>query len=115
MCAAPSRESEFRVRIALQYLNSHYTQPDFCLSTLAREVGISPAHLSRLLAAHTGTGFRKQLRAVRMKSAADLLRDPRLSVKEVAAAVGYIYTSTFDRDFRAHFGINPIDYRCSIT
>lgn len=106
------KASGFRARLAVQYLSANYLQRGFSLSALAKQVGISPTHLSRIFLAYTGVGFRTQLRSLRMKCAIDLLRDPQRSVKEVAVAVGYSHTSSFDRDFRIHFGTSPVDYRC---
>jgi AraC-like DNA-binding protein len=50
---------------------------------------------------------------MRTRHAATLLRG-RLTIKEVAAAVGYQSTGELDRHFRTAFGATPSEYRLAI-
>jgi len=55
--------------------------------------------------------FHEQLRAVRMTRATQLLTDSALTIKEIAAAVGYPSSAGFDREFRRVFATAPLEYR----
>lgn len=102
----------FRVRTALAYLRQSYQNSGLCLSSAAKQAGVSPWYLSRLFRLCTRRGFREHLKGVRMERAAEMLRNPTLAVKEVAWAVGYKHVSCFDRDFRARYGKPPVAFRC---
>jgi two-component system response regulator YesN len=51
------------------------------------------------------------LARLRMIKARELLRDDRLSVKEVASQVGYTDGHHFAREFRRFDGMSPSQYR----
>ena len=51
------------------------------------------------------------LKELRMKHAADLLVTTELSIKEIAAAVGYRKTKKFSPMFKASYGVTPTQYR----
>ncbi|MBY0493039.1 MAG: helix-turn-helix domain-containing protein [Cyanobacteria bacterium] len=60
-----------------------------------------------------GCSFPLILAAVRITRAEDLLLcEPFLSVKEVAARVGFRSTSAMDRAFRRGLGVAPSGIRC---
>jgi AraC-like DNA-binding protein len=100
-------------RLALTELRASYTDPTASLASIAARVGVSPGHLGRVLKRDTGRGFRGHLTRLRTRRAAGLLRG-RMTVKEVAAAVGYLSTGELDRHFRAAFGATPSEYRLAI-
>jgi len=81
----------------------------------AGELGISSGHLSRLFKQETGFTFVDYLTQVRVKRAAELLRDPRVRVYEVADLVGYSDPRYFAGVFRKITGMTPREYRDSIV
>jgi AraC-like DNA-binding protein len=81
------------------------------LTSVARKLALSPCHLSRLLRRFTRAGFVDLLRTIRMKRAEFLLREHRLSVKEIAFTLGYSGTAAFDRDFRHTHYSSPTRWR----
>jgi AraC-like DNA-binding protein len=95
------------VQIALKMIDEHYADPDLTLTDLGRHLQMSPWHTSRVLSLHTGVGFRGHLRTRRMGEAQRLLRERRLSVKEISARVGFHSPSTFCRQFKAVTGRTP--------
>jgi len=100
-------------RLALAELRASYMDPETSLASVADGVGVSAGHLGRVLKRCTGRGFRAHLTRLRTRRAASLLRG-RMTVKEVAAAVGYQSTGELDRHFRAAFGATPSAYRLAI-
>jgi AraC-like DNA-binding protein len=77
------------------------------LNDLAREVGCSPYHLSRLFSKEMGQTMSQYLRHLRLEEAAKLLRSGRFNVTETALEVGYSSLSHFSKAFAEHFGVNP--------
>ena len=86
-------------------------EPDLDAAAIAFEVHVSQRCLGKLLHEHFGLGFRTALRQARVTAARRLLEQSTYSIKEIAAHVGYSWTSQFDRDFRAVCGVTPGQYR----
>ena len=84
---------------------------DLALDDIAHRVASSRRQLQRAYAEIGGTTFRDHLTQVRMERAARLLRTERLSVREVAARVGYRQPAQFAKAFRRHIGLAPSEYR----
>ena len=86
-------------------------QRDWDVTQMAAVIGVSDAQLRRLCASAVGASPRQLLCNLRLQSAAVLLRDPSMRVKEIQARVGIADASHFCRDFRDRFGVSPTEYR----
>jgi AraC-like DNA-binding protein len=104
-----------RIKLVIQLVEQQYERDDPTLSKMAGQVGLSIWYLPRLFKKNTGISFGEFLRDLRLKKAALLLQDPTLSIKEIAAAVGYKYVSDFDHHFKSTYGMQPGEYRRSIS
>jgi AraC family transcriptional regulator of adaptative response / methylphosphotriester-DNA alkyltransferase methyltransferase len=80
---------------------------DLDLDAVARRVASSRRQLQRVFAEVGGTTFRRHLAEVRMRRAAELLREGKLPVGEVARRVGYHQPAQFAKAFRRHHGAPP--------
>lgn len=101
---------ERRVERALEFLAQNYAC-EISLPQLARHVRLSAWHLDRLIVASTGIGFRKHRVVLRISHAARLMIESDLSVKEVAATVGYRSSTQLGRDCARYFGLLPLTIR----
>lgn len=99
------------VRVFQRVLTERFQDPLLNERTVAKAVGISPSHLTRTLTRHTGHGFRWHLRRARIEASVDLLLTTTLSMKEIAAAVGFSSPGEFDRQFRVIRGCTPTSFR----
>ena len=84
---------------------------ELSLDDIARRVASSRRQLQRAYAEIGRTTFRDHLTRVRMDRAAMLLATNRLTVREVAARVGYRQPAQFAKAFRRHRGLAPSAYR----
>jgi AraC-like DNA-binding protein len=89
-------------------------QRAWTVSEMAAVLGVSDAQLRRLCAQVLGASPRQLLCSIRLQSAAILLQDPSMRVKEIQARVGIADASHFCRDFRDRFGVSPTEYRYQI-
>jgi transcriptional regulator GlxA family with amidase domain len=80
-------------------------------AALAQLAGISPRHLDRLFAAHTGSGFLDTYRTIRLRHAQRLLEQSPLSISEIAYATGFSSASHFSRALKATTGKPPGAFR----
>lgn len=103
------------VRRALEILDEEFANAGVTLKWLAGKVGVSQFHLDRQLSCHTGQPFTAHLRQRRMAVAIQLLTSHPLSVKEVAAAVGFRHASSFSRVFRRTYGAHPSAFKGEAT
>lgn len=78
---------------------------------VARHAGISPSHFSRLLKERTGRSFTELVRQCRVDLAIELLREPEMSLAEIADACGFCDQSYFTRVFNETKGLTPGQFR----
>jgi len=80
---------------------------------LARRVGYSPIHFSRIFRKVTGVLPGEFIIQVRIERAKQLLRESSLSIGEIANALGYSDVFFFSRQFKARSGLSPSGFRAS--
>jgi len=103
-----------RVRTVLQYVESRHVNSACRLDDVARNLHVSRSYLSRLVFKETGVTFNRHLQLARMNTAARLLQESELSIKEISSGTGYEHVPSFDRQFRSHFNLTPGDFRRAV-
>jgi len=83
------------------------------LVDLARECGLSRSHFARAFRATTGIPPHQWLLARRIDLAQEMLRDPRLSLEEIATRCGFTNQSHFTRVFSKQMRLSPSQWRRS--
>ncbi len=98
-----------KVNVVLQ---SHLSDPDFKVDTLADAMALSRTQLFRKIKALTQMSPQQYLRFVRLEKAKKLLqsKDEDLNVSEVCYEVGFASKSHFTRSFQKEFGFNPSEF-----
>ena len=105
--AAPSHPG---IRRAVAFVGEHFTEP-ITLSQIASEAGLSRFHFCRRLRQQVGVPFHEYVQALRIKRARVLLSEERLTVTEVAYAIGFNDLSHFDKVFNRMVRVSPTRYR----
>lgn len=77
------------------------------IAQLARQAGMNKSKLMRGFKQIFGETIADFCRRVRLEEARALLLADRLTIGEIAAAVGYQHQSSFTTAFSAHFGVPP--------
>ena len=103
-----------RVKTVLQYVESRHVNSACRLDDVARNLRVSRSYLSRLVFKETGVTFNRHLQLARMNTAARLLQESELSIKEISSGTGYEHVPSFDRQFRSHFNLTPGDFRRAV-
>jgi AraC-like DNA-binding protein len=81
------------------------------IDALARQVGTSARTLSRLFSTETQLSFKSWCQRARIAAAIEKLSmDPNLSVKQMAADLGYASLSAFSHAFRQITGKTPTEF-----
>jgi AraC-like DNA-binding protein len=81
------------------------------IGQVARAAGVSTTKLQRLFSDFCGQSVYRQLRIMRLDKARQLLRQGRLSVTDVAAAVGWQNPSKFSAAFKQEHGSTPRQFQ----
>jgi AraC-like DNA-binding protein len=102
------KDIEAIYKVRAQILEHLETPP--IIGDLAIGAGISPTKLKRLFKQIFGNSIFKYYQAFRMKEAAILLNDKKLSVSDVGYKLGFTNLSHFSRKFEEHIGTKPKQY-----
>ena len=95
---------------ALRRINEQFPAV-MSLQQLARELSVTPEHLSRVFKAYIGMGFCQYTNALKLCHAATLLCETSATVTEIGYACGYENLSHFLRCFKEKYGTTPKHYR----
>ena len=106
-CLAAADE---RVLSVLEIIASDLEKPH-SVKHLAAGLRLSPSRFEHLFKKETGRTVKAFVREARITQAKNMLQDPTLRIKEVAAAVGCADASHFSRDFKKQYGRPPSQSR----
>lgn len=81
------------------------------MEELSRELGMSRVHLYKKLSTLTGKTPIEFIRVLRLKRAAQYLRESQLNVSEIAYRLGFNNPKYFSKYFKDEFGISPSEYQ----
>jgi len=105
--------ADWRTERLQQFLDSHEGKIGLNLDTVARDLNleISGIHAARLFKREMGIGVREYSKRRRLVTAALMLGASSLSIKQVAAELGYRDVRDFSRAFKASFSKSPTEFR----
>lgn len=95
---------------ALEIVQENISNDNFSADEFADKMALSRVHLYRKLKSLTGQSVSDFVKTIRLKVAADLLKNQRISVKETSYQVGFNDPKYFSKCFRQHFGMKPKEY-----
>ena len=98
------------IQKAMDIVDNHISNPDFGSDEFCREIGMSRSQLHRKLKALTSQPASEFIRTLRLKRAASLLKDSKLSVEEISYRVGFNSPAYFTKCFRTLFGKTPSEF-----
>lgn len=98
------------VEQAMKYLARNYRK-QIVLRVFCEKYHYSRQYISRRFKQETGITAMEYLHRIRMEASCELLTASRLSIQEIAQAVGYEDVKFFRQIFRRFFQMAPTDYR----
>ncbi|MDX6529208.1 MAG: AraC family transcriptional regulator [Blastocatellia bacterium] len=99
-----------RLLVVLELINENIRR-QLMIRELATIVNLSPGRLAHLFKSEVGVSPQRYVNKLRLEKAKELLASGMLSVKEIAAEIGFPNVSTFCRSFRACYATTPREYR----
>ncbi|HPN85122.1 MAG TPA: AraC family transcriptional regulator [Victivallales bacterium] len=89
-----------------KFLEENYSRP-LNLEDIAGHLSISPYHLCHVFGQHNDLTIFEQLTSIRMKKACEMLEEGKLSISEIAYAVGFNNSNYFTKVFHRFYGFPP--------
>ncbi|NDV81940.1 two-component regulator propeller domain-containing protein [Bacteroides sp. 51] len=102
---------EILIEKIMKTINEHLDDPNLNVEMLAANAGMSRVHMHRKLKELTNQSARDFIRNIRLKQAATLLSEKKLTVSEVAYATGFSNISHFSSSFKELYGMSPTEYK----
>lgn len=98
----------------LEQINSiiteNFSNEEFSVETLSSEMSLSRSSFQRKLKGITGLAPIDYIRLIRLKTAANILKEGKYRINEVSYMVGFTNNSYFARCFQKQFGVLPKDF-----
>lgn len=108
------RLSEAQMNHLVEFIEAHL-EDDLSVEDLARVLGLSRFHFSRIFKTTTSRSPYQFLLERRIRRSTDLLRFSSLSIPEIAQKCGFRSVPQFEEAFRRGMGMRPIRYRADLS
>lgn len=95
---------------AFELVEENITNSEFSVKEFSKGIGMSRAYLYQKLVAITGKSPLEFVRTIRLKRAAQLLKESQLSVSEIAYEVGFNNPKLFTKHFKSEFNETPSQF-----
>jgi signal transduction histidine kinase/DNA-binding response OmpR family regulator/streptogramin lyase len=105
-----SSPDERFLRKAIEVVERNISNADLDIEHFATEVGVSRMQLYRKFNALTNMTVKEFVRSIRLKRAAQLLLEKKMTITEIAYAVGFKDLSHFRKCFHREFGMSASEY-----
>jgi len=95
---------------AITLVEKNLGNDKYTVEMLSADLCMSRMTFYRKILSHTGQKPTEFIRTIRLRHAAELLREGQLSVTEISYATGFSSVSYFSRCFRTMYGVPPTQY-----
>ncbi len=93
-----------------------WREPELTLAGLARRLGTNDGRLSRAMNLGLGVNFSVFVNGIRAEAVAEALKArPRADLLDLALEMGFASKASFNRAFRARFGMAPSEWRRRVS
>lgn len=95
---------------AIAQVEAHLSDEGYTVEQLSSDMCMSRMTFYRKIQSATGHTPTEFMRTIRLRRAAEMLQEARLTVTEISYATGFSSVSYFSRCFRAMYGVPPTQY-----
>ncbi len=104
-----SKDQEFLKKL-ISFIEDNIDNSELNVDHICREIGLSRTQLYRKLKGLVGQSANEFIRSLRLKRAAQLLKQNEMTIAEVTYQVGFNDLQYFRFCFKKQFGVNPSEY-----
>lgn len=95
----------------IEYININYTSDELSSELIESKFNLSRSALYKIIKTATGKSFIEYITMLRINYAKRLLKEDKLSIKEIAVSCGYNDQYYFSRVFKKNVGFTPTEYK----
>ena len=99
------------ISCVMSYVQSNYASSNISITGIADYFNVSVSYISRQFKQTYGIGMLDYIHKLRNDRAKQLMKTTDMTIKDIAAEVGYVNSLTMSRSFKRYEGILPSDYR----
>lgn len=99
------------IKKAIQYVEDNISRSELSVEELSSELNMSRVHLYKKILSITGKTPVEFIRIIRLKRAAQFLRESQQTVSEIAYQTGFSNPKFFRKYFKEEFGVLPSEYQ----
>lgn len=104
-------QDEVFIKKLMKIIEENIENPDFDVSRLVSEIGMSRTVLYKKVKALTDLSVASLIKQIRLKKASEILLKTNYNVSEIAYLVGFNDRKHFSKEFRKMFSLSPSEYR----
>ncbi len=105
----PSQTDEW-LQQAIGHVEKNIADEHYSVEQLSNDLCMSRMTFYRKIQSATGQKPTEFIRTIRLRRAAELLRENRLTITEISYATGFSSVSYFSRCFRTMYGVSPTQF-----
>lgn len=100
-----------RIQEIISWMNEHFKEPDFCMTSMENQFGMSGKTIGKIIKSTTGKTFQEYVEECRIELAKQLISEPVVNMKAVAQECGFVNYDTFYKFFKKHTGVSPKQWK----
>lgn len=97
-----------------EYIGRNYSRENLSVKEISDYVHMSSAYVCTLFKGETGVTLNQYITLFRMDKAKELLSDPKYTISDISAKVGYSDGNYFGKSFKKAVGMTPGEYRSHV-
>ncbi|MBQ8813970.1 MAG: helix-turn-helix transcriptional regulator [Lachnospiraceae bacterium] len=94
-----------------KYIDDHYSDTDFSVTALSRELQYNPKYVSAVFKKTFGIGIIEYLTTIRIQQACTMIEQGFTSVSDIGYRCGFSDPQYFSKVFKKRMGMAPENYR----
>ena len=106
----PVPKSNDVVKRIKKCIDDNYTNPDFAIEHISRELSYNKKYISHIFKKEMGISIIEYINTIRIQTACTMMEQNFTSVSDIATKCGYADPQYFSRIFRQKMGISPLGY-----
>lgn len=105
------QDASWRMKRIIRYIHDHYLENDLSLEQVADHFRITPQYLSGLFKKSFNKNFSAYITVLRLENAFSLMKNPKLTLTEIALRSGFTNYLALARAFQKYENQTPGEYR----
>jgi signal transduction histidine kinase/ligand-binding sensor domain-containing protein/DNA-binding response OmpR family regulator len=94
----------------IKFINAHISDTEINIDKMCKAIGVSHSSLYRKIKVQTGLTLNELIRQVKLKRAAQLIKNKKMTIAEIMDETGFTNHSYFAKCFKKEYGLSPREW-----